>query len=276
MNNYTYTYFADRDRKWPMKTNSRGRELLEELDKYVENGCKYIEEKLIAEGKTPEEVKKILDRGREIYADKPNQKNASGTWSETEYGNLGFQYHYLKYKSVQRFTECYSMFERAAARGVKFDAPWTAVSIGGGPGYELIAAAKFGATQLYSIDLEPTWEPYCSGLGCKFIRGSFFEVDKIREIVANVSRNDSCGRVYVIFSYVVQHYIKNPRIFNELLRVCDGIFINERARKMQVFNSINNISMLTNDHRQVFIGKHMLNAAATSGIPTFPNVPYDY
>ena len=39
------------------------------------------------------------------------------TWSQEEYGQAGLQRQYLKLKSYQRFTEAWSLLERADARG---------------------------------------------------------------------------------------------------------------------------------------------------------------
>jgi hypothetical protein len=70
------------------------------------------------------------------------------TWSYDEYGHPGLQLFYLKLKSWQRFTETYALLERAAMRGL-FDAPLPegrplrVAALGGGPGYELLAAQRY-------------------------------------------------------------------------------------------------------------------------------------
>ena len=55
------------------------------------------------------------------------------TWSQEEYANLGLQRQYLKLKSYQRFTEAWSLLERADARGL-FDHFFSSSTGGGGGG----------------------------------------------------------------------------------------------------------------------------------------------
>ena len=95
-----------------------------------------------------------IRHGETLYADKPTMKahhGALGTWSDEEYAHPGLQAVYLRLKSFQRFTESWALFERAARRGV-FDRYLTGVadaptlhvaSLGGGPGYELLAFEWF-------------------------------------------------------------------------------------------------------------------------------------
>ena len=99
-------------------------------------------------------------QGYTLYDEKPNfrRPGATGTWSDEEYGLPGFQWMYLRMKSFQRFTETWAMLERMAVAGL-FDAgqicsPVRAegsdkpaglrvVSLGGGPGYEILAYQWF-------------------------------------------------------------------------------------------------------------------------------------
>jgi len=67
-----------------------------------------------------------------------------GTWSNSEYGHAGLASVYLRLKSVQRFTEAWALYERAASARLFAPAKLEArtlrvVSIGGGPGFELLA-----------------------------------------------------------------------------------------------------------------------------------------
>lgn len=76
------------------------------------------------------------------------QTRGGGTWSDEEYGHLGLQGIYLRLKSVQRFTEAWALCERAALHRVFSPAKLEqgrvrVVSIGGGPGFELLAFDLF-------------------------------------------------------------------------------------------------------------------------------------
>ena len=74
--------------------------------------------------------KELEKTGKDIYRNKPTFKRTRDskefgdaqfvTWSQEEYANLGLQRQYLKLKSYQRFTEAWSLLERADARGLCF------------------------------------------------------------------------------------------------------------------------------------------------------------
>lgn len=213
-------YYADRRRKWRQNTNDKGAALLrslfvvatEHLDK-----CRM----LIAERGLDEAT--VLDRGEELYGDKPNLK-VNVTWSQREYDDLGLQYYYLRYKSIQRFTEAYNMYTRAKPVVPRLG---RVVSLGGGPGYELVAANEFDGEQGQhtSVDLAD-WSPYVGN----FIKGSFDDAALVDDIV---SKHD-----YVVFSYVVYHYIKKPDIFRRIIPKVKGVFINERYRSLDVIKEL--------------------------------------
>jgi hypothetical protein len=101
--------------------------------------------------------------------------SALATWSQEEYANLGLQREYLRFKSIQRFTETWALLERASKRGLfapqlaasaaaeDLDSddggggggggggdggghgvePLRVGSVGGGPGFELYAMEKW-------------------------------------------------------------------------------------------------------------------------------------
>jgi hypothetical protein len=101
---------------------------------------------------------KLISEGKQIYSEKkhliagvPGQPKV--TWSQDEYAHPGMQIMYLKLKSFQRFTETWAMLERSARLGL-FDVHRNqqfqqqtksvrVISIGGGPGYELISYERF-------------------------------------------------------------------------------------------------------------------------------------
>ena len=122
----------------------------------------------------------VMAQGELIYEMKPSLKAYNKTWSQEEYGHPGLQRTYIKLKSFQRFTETWATLERAAAEGL-FDEwkkggksndealggavrPLRVASIGGGPGYELLAMQMFFERfapgvplELISLDLCPSW-----------------------------------------------------------------------------------------------------------------------
>ena len=148
--------------------------------------------------------------GKDIYRNKPTFKRTKNsktfgdaqfvTWSQEEYANLGLQRQYLKLKSYQRFTEAWSLLERADARGL-FDnflasnpsssssstssssSSTTPIvlriaSVGGGPGFELYACQEYFkykyknhnvTLELTSMDYEKTWGEYARLMGFRFI-----------------------------------------------------------------------------------------------------------
>jgi hypothetical protein len=125
---------------------------------------------------SPEAVATQQAVGYALYEEKPTLQKGHGgavagarplgTWSDAEYALPGFQWMYLRYKSWQRFAETWALLERAAAAGLfrpgvgPLDPatharvaategagaaasgqrrPLRVVSLGGGPGFELLA-----------------------------------------------------------------------------------------------------------------------------------------
>ena len=114
---------------------------------------------------TPDPARAVRD-GERIYANKPTLKSKAGvTWSQDEYGHPGLQRMYLKMKSYQRYTETFSLLERAERLGV-FDAELSSskespelirvAALGGGPGYELLAFRHFFESRNAALKLELT------------------------------------------------------------------------------------------------------------------------
>lgn len=142
-------YFQDRNRKYEFTGGADALSLLEGLlrcnDRVLALGRERLEKQ--------SNFEELLREGERLYAEKPTMKKhhgSKGTWSDAEYAHPGLQYVYLKLKSFQRFTESFALFERAAQAGVfKFllsreeQSPLTVASLGGGPGYELLALHWF-------------------------------------------------------------------------------------------------------------------------------------
>ena len=130
--------------------------------------------------------------GEEIYFDKPSMKKLGMTWSREDYQRLGFQFYYLKFKSIQRFTETYAMLERAHSMGLLNLSEINTVSLGGGPGFELEAFRVYLQEKSPSIpftgtvvDLENTWKPYVEELGFSFQQGDFNKKQDVVNAVKN-------------------------------------------------------------------------------------------
>lgn len=108
---------------------------------------------------------------------KPNLRTKGFTWSQEEYSHHGFQRWYLHFKSFQRFTETWAILERSLSAGVlDLTKRYLKVaSIGGGPGFELLAFKLFfhrhshhTKLKLASLDLCESWRPYVEAQGYRF------------------------------------------------------------------------------------------------------------
>ena len=237
------TYFQDRRRKWPFTTSALGRDHLQALVAANAALRKRNESLLAAAGEDPA---RVAQEGERLYVEKPTLRgDANVTWSYDEYGHPGLQLYYLKLKSWQRFTETYALLERAWRRGL-FDAPLPegrplrVAALGGGPGYELLAAQRFftevvGAKELELIntDVQPTWREYSEALGFKF---------HVHDITAG-GLDQLVGQEidYVIVSYVCIYVAKNKgdpvheATCDEWKRLLDGgvraLLVSERSEE---------------------------------------------
>ena len=144
-------YFQDRGRKYPFNAGPAALPLL--------RGLLHTNQRVFALNKAivdaTDNPTATLRHGETLYADKPTMKahhGALGTWSDEEYAHPGLQAVYLRLKSFQRFTESWALYERAARRGLfnrylddqaSTSTTLHVVSLGGGPGYELLAFEWF-------------------------------------------------------------------------------------------------------------------------------------
>eukprot|EP00466_Bigelowiella_natans_P014707 jgi/Bigna1/85378/estExt_fgenesh1_pg.C_30396 len=221
-------YFQGRDKGWKFDLSPTGHAGLGELVRRTSPLLEYCGKQIDQRN----DGRKLRSEGSSIYARKPNKRTNNVTWSQEEYAHLGFQYAYLGLKSVQRFTETWSLIERMHNRcfvrgggrggeqkgrvsllervllqngtnaggggeggggGGGGEQPFVVVSLGGGPGFELLALEKFlqtnfedsiGTVEYVSLDLESRWAPYVRQLGYKFrqwdiSKGSFIEDAKL-------------------------------------------------------------------------------------------------
>ena len=154
----TLRYFQDRGRKYPFSAGPEALPLLRGLLATNERVNRLSQERVEATGN----AEATLRYGESLYVEKPTMKSSKGcgTWSDEEYAHPGLQAIYLRLKSFQRFTESWALYERVARHGT-FDRylrrpaaiegataaaplpPLRVASLGGGPGYELLALEWF-------------------------------------------------------------------------------------------------------------------------------------
>jgi hypothetical protein len=208
------TYFQDRNRRWPFHTNALGADLLHQLVAVAAKLVAVSDAQLAAVA----DAERLRREGESIYARKPNKKSEDVTWSQEEYRHAGLQREYVRFKSVQRFTETWAALERAHALGA-LEAAVSAhargggacrvASLGGGPGFELFACERFFARhfasvklECVSLDLAPEWGAYCGALGVGF---GVWDVCDGAGLLAKAG-----GPVdFALISYVLHHYMAN-------------------------------------------------------------------
>jgi len=119
-----------------------------------------------------------LSRKREQLYKNFGLRSISPTWSQDEYGHVGFQRWFLHSEAVPRCTTTWSLLEGATATGVialSNNNSLRIASIGGGPGFELIACQLFfrrcwpnSNLSLTCLDLCKSWGRYVTALGYRF------------------------------------------------------------------------------------------------------------
>ena len=213
-----FTYFQDRRRRWPYRTNAKGAGLLQAM---IDTAAPLLEGMIKALELTEPEMRAD---GEKIYAQKPNLGEHGITWSQENYAHKGLQIEYLRLKSIQRFTESYACMQRAYNKGAfaklqratadgaaPGSIPYSIVSLGGGPGFELLGAKAFcdeylpaAAVTLKSLDLEASWRPCAEGLGLAFDEWDVNDGDGLMA-ASGVDRID-----LALISYVYYHYMSTP------------------------------------------------------------------
>ena len=158
----------DVKKKYKITYDEDGKEIIDSAILSFEKMLKVAKDKI----KSPKMMKKGLD----IYI-KKNNKNSKRTWTEQEYKHPGFQYHYLFYKSLQRYTEVYNLCVLAFNKGLIPNKKLIkVVALGGGPGFELLAFRDFLAkhqphSKVTMITMDPVdWSEYSNAAGIKYIK----------------------------------------------------------------------------------------------------------
>ena len=294
-------YYQDSRKRYKFTAGPKGLELLTRLVRANEAGPLHVVERLLDKF-APAERDAAVREGEQLYAEKPTLRGEAGvTWSDAEYAHRGLQRQYLRFKSFQRFTETYSLVERASARGLfqralpppgPDGAPSRAAriaSIGGGPGYELLALREFLRelapplrVELTSVDLQPGWEPFARALDCGFITADLNDGDMLSRCGAPLD--------IVVISYVLI-YCSNEAtaaMFARLLRAEGGpraILVSERTHRQEMAALMERQGVTVTklmpqhrgrDERQMVwtLSDLPSREPRNEGDLTFPNVPY--
>ena len=316
----SFRYYQDRNKRWAFHTNAHGANLLRNLFTDARRVIAALDEKInaISNGDAAE-IDAVRRAGTEIYAKKPNIKEKDVTWSQEEYRHAGLQREYCKFKSVQRFTETWACLERARYAGVFEDLVSAGegdgdgsvaggeggakrrtvrfASLGGGPGFELVAVREFFAQwyptvelDLVCLDVEEAWRGAAEALGLRF-----FAWDMQSGGVERV-----CGGPvdYALASYVFKMYMCEDVVADwfsrELSSVRAAFIINrdeylKQGCSMMESRGVRVSKLLKQTHgrddRQLVFSRHRVFAMPPSSTTTttvgeahaftFPNVPYE-
>ena len=247
--NNVCTYFQDRRRKWPFYCDARGCELLRSLVRANAALRKRNLALLEALGnQSGVSADRIANDGEHLYVNKPTLRGDDNvTWSFDEYGHPGLQLYYLKLKSWQRFTETYALLERADRLGA-FDfaenlgRELRVATLGGGPGYELLAMRCFlddvkklpHPLSIYNTDVQPTWCEYSEALGFNF---RTFDIHAGGKDLVDTCELGTGELDVVVISYVAIYFAKQPGN-PQHEAACDMLFklLSDRQVKMIVLS----------------------------------------
>jgi len=296
-----YKYYQDRKREWAFDIPSRvSYTLLCRLSKFVERLFSLNLE--IIERDYPEyNVKDFLKAGEDIYEQKPSLAKSGITWSQNDYDHPGFHRAYIRYKSIQRFTETWALLRRAHNLGILYSVykdpqPRTirVASLAGGPGFELYALREFFSryyphlkVECISLDLAGSWRPYAEELGLEF---DDWNLDDGKGLTKKLN-----GKIdFAIISYALHMYLSKPMHIKWVSKaILNGtipmLFVNSRMDNLTPHISgmkdegvsetdlIVDDSKKGRDNRQIVYHKPDLRIQApTEKFTTmFPNVPYE-
>jgi hypothetical protein len=270
-------FFSDQNKKWGSDTDMHGCELLVDMGALNLEALAIATSRMVAHG-SPD---RLRQEGEDIYSEKRHLNGPDGvTWSQTEYGHPGLHRQYLRLKSIQRFTETWALLERAAQTGifdgdagVPADRPLRIASVGGGPGYELIAMKVFlqeyagekcgeeeHAPELVSCDLEQSWDKYAEAVGVRFEQWDINDgglIEKCRPRGAGGGAAAAEGKEgmegmegvgfqgidYVIISYVMAMYMKTDESLDRLAAWLTkegvrAVFVSSRAQNLDTLPRI--------------------------------------
>ena len=298
-------YYQDRNRKWAFKLPTpTSYNLLCKLSKFVERLFN-LNLEIIKRDYPEKDVKSFLDEGERIYDQKPSLAKNGVTWSQNDYDHPGFHRAYLRYKSIQRFTETWELLRRAHNLGIlasiyKNPQPKTirVASLAGGPGFELYALREFFGkyyphikVECISLDLAGSWRPYAEELGLEFAE---WNVDDGKGLPEKLG-----GKIdFAIVSYALYMYMSTPLHIKWVSKAIKNgtipfLLVNERMENLRkhisemVTEGISETNLITpvisiggggkRDDRQIVYYKPDLRIKIPSGKITtmFPNVPHE-
>jgi cap1 methyltransferase len=302
----TVVYYQDRRKQWPFQTTALGHAM---LNKLVAVATPLLRKALAALADEADGAE-LRREGERIYAQKPNMRSDGITWSQDNYAHLGLQAEYMRLKSIQRFTEGTAAMERAFNAGAfrsQLDAPpgskqpFRVASLGGGPGFELVAVREFCAThlpsvqpELLSLDLQGAWKPCAEALGLPFGVWDVMDGDGLLAATGGWPSID-----LAVISYVYYHYMSNEHCAEWLARLLasgaiSAVLIISRFEDLSpnidaiVRHGVRAIPLIRQprmskrptDHRQLLYVPG--NRPPPAPMPpkqrlpcTFPNVPHD-
>lgn len=285
-----YYYYPDAGKKYKSETTYDGYMALREFLTHIQRMLDEIAIRITQSGKN---LSTELAYGLKIYSDKPSMTKGEGTWSTDEYQSLGFQYQYIKMKSIQRFTETYALMERTYRYGLidKYTSKCSVISIGGGPGFELYAMRAFMTKHMKgsvftgtSMDIVDTWSKYVVAQGFTHVQGDFTNTKTVYSVCSGMDLS--------ILSYVIQPHMGNKAhtIIQWILNATGSIALcNERRKTIYSKDMKGKVLPTTgisrcggvcissligdDDYRQAVVYRELVVTPHTlDGI--YPNVPY--
>ncbi|KAL3767649.1 hypothetical protein ACHAW5_006887 [Stephanodiscus triporus] len=332
------TYYQDRDKRYPFHTDERGFGLLTRLMEtnfellrinrgMIEEGAAKMTTSAVGDESNRDgdgrdntvgcdcyDAKDVIVRiGQGLYAHKPTLRTRGVTWSTEEYSHPGLQRMYLRMKSIQRFTEIWSLLERSEAMGA-FDEIFVEgkcgpvlriAAIGGGPGYELLATKLFfeerappgggPRLELTCMDICPAWRRYVEALGFSFVE---YDIDNEGGTDPLRAMGLEDGELHFCIVSCVMIYVTNDRVMKMFHRLVHdsqvrAILVSERGERTSACTMMEGlggkvIRLIDQsdgmDERQAIWASHKFcDEQLRSGRPdyeahqggcVFPNVPY--
>ncbi|EOD15713.1 hypothetical protein EMIHUDRAFT_451679 [Emiliania huxleyi CCMP1516] len=267
----TAVYYQDRRKQWPYTASAAGASLLQRLLAEATPLLRLALQVVSGEERDDPDGAELRREGERIYAQKPNMRAGGITWSQENYAHLGLQAEYLRLKSIQRITEGTVAMERAynagafaALRDARTKTPFRVASLGGGPGFELLAVREFCAArlpqaepQLLSLDLQGAWRPCCEALGLRF------EVWDVMDGDGLLGKTGWPAIDLAVISYVYYHYMSNEHCADWLARLLHA----GAVKAVLIISRFEDLSQ-------------NLDAVARRGVHewlpcSFPNVPFE-
>ena len=296
---YRDFYYQDRRRKWKFYIPNRtSYDLLCRLSKFVERLFS-LNLEIMRRNYPQHNIKVFIKEGEKIYDQKPSLAKKGVTWSQNDYDHPGFHRAYIRYKSIQRFTETWALLRRAHNLGILYSIyrdpqPRTVrvATLAGGPGLELYALREFFSryyphikVECISLDLGELWKPYAEELGVEF---DVWNVDDGNELKEKLNGNID----FAIVSYALHMYLSKPLHINWLSKAILNntipmLFVNSRMKNLSKHISEMEAKGVSEkdliggkgkrDNRQIVYHRPdiRIKAPVEKFVTMYPNVPYE-